>query len=383
MREFLQRVPRWALVLAQLAHAASWVLLFWIATQQGVAGLTPAAIAWIHLVGLGWITLTALAILIPLIPATTGVTWQAPRLQHLALAGFAVGAICFPAAWLAFDRAIPAVGGILVVAAAFYVALALWALSGAARGERVERAVARAFSISLIVFALVAVLGATLAGAIAAPVVPTWFLHLARAHALLALLGWLTLLIYGVSARTLRLLFAERSRLLFAHIVVGTLGMAGAIVLAAGAAAGSLATMWVGAVAMAIAAIAFAVDTLDIVARSQGALVVRAFVVASVLWSLVAIVLGIGTLLGHHWSDAFGYVVLVGWVGQMLDGHLASLARPLPAWLSFVAFQSAVLYGLMGLLAGFAAPVALAAAFGALGWCAAIVALGSVYRPIE
>lgn len=383
MREFLQRAPRWALVLAQLAHAASWVLLFWIATQQGVAGLTPAAIAWIHLVGLGWITLTALAILIPLIPATTGVTWQAPRLQHLALAGFAVGAICFPAAWLAFDRAIPAVGGILVVAAAFYVALALWALSGAARGERVERAVARAFSISLIVFALVAVLGATLAGAIAAPVVPTWFLHLARAHALLALLGWLTLLIYGVSARTLRLLFAERSRLLFAHIVVGTLGMAGAIVLAAGAAAGSLATMWVGAVAMAIAAIAFAVDTLDIVARSQGALVVRAFVVASVLWSLVAIVLGIGTLLGHHWSDAFGYVVLVGWVGQMLDGHLASLARPLPAWLSFVAFQSAVLYGLMGLLAGFAAPVALAAAFGALGWCAAIVALGSVYRPIE
>lgn len=383
MREFLQRAPRWALVLAQLAHAASWVLLFWIATQQGVAGLTPAAIAWIHLVGLGWITLTALAILIPLIPATTGVTWQAPRLQHLALAGFAVGAICFPAAWLAFDRAIPAVGGILVVAAAFYVALALWALSGAARGERVERAVARAFSISLIIFALVAVLGATLAGAIAAPVVPAWFLHLARAHALLALLGWLTLLIYGVSARTLRLLFAERSRLLFAHIVVGTLGMAGAIVLAAGAAAGSLATMWVGAVAMAIAALAYAVDTLDIVARSQGAMVVRAFVVASVLWSLVAIVLGIGTLLGHHWSDAFGYVVLVGWVGQMLDGHLASLARPLPAWLSFVAFQSAVLYGLMGLLAGFAAPVALAAAFGALGWCAAIVALGSAYRPIE
>ncbi len=383
MREFLQRAPRWALVLAQLAHAASWVLLFWIATQQGVAGLTPAAIAWIHLVGLGWITLTALAILIPLIPATTGVTWQAPRLQHLALAGFAVGAICFPAAWLAFDRAIPAVGGILVVAAAFYVALALWALSGAARGERVERAVARAFSISLIIFALVAVLGATLAGAIAAPVVPAWFLHLARAHALLGLLGWLTLLIYGVSARTLRLLFAERSRLLFAHIVVGTLGMAGAIVLAAGAAAGSLATMWVGAVAMAIAALAYAVDTLDIVARSQGAMVVRAFVVASVLWSLVAIVLGIGTLLGHHWSDAFGYVVLVGWVGQMLDGHLASLARPLPAWLSFVAFQSAVLYGLMGLLAGFAAPVALAAAFGALGWCAAIVALGSAYRPIE
>ena len=383
MGELLQRAPRWALVLAQLAHAASWVLLFWIATQQGVAGLTPAAIAWIHLVGLGWITLTALAILIPLIPATTGVTWQAPRLQHLALAGFAIVAICFPAAWLAFDRAIPAIGGILVVAATFYVALALWALSGAARGERVERAVARAFSISLVIFVLVAGLGATLAGAIAAPTLPAWFLHLARAHALLALLGWLTLLIYGVSARTLRLLFAVRSRLLFAHIVVGTLGMAGAIVLAAGAAADSHATMWVGAVAMSIAAVAYAVDTFDITARSQGAKVVRAFVVASVLWSLVAVVLGIGTLLGHHWSDAFGYVVLVGWVGQMLDGHLASLARPLPAWLSFVAFQSAVLYGLMGLLAGFAAPVALAAAFGALGWCAAIVALGSAYRPIE
>jgi len=383
MRELLVRAPRWALALAQLAHAASWVLLFWIATSQGIVGLTPAAIAWIHLVALGWITLTALAILIPLIPATTGVLWKAPRLQHLALAGFALGAICFPAAWLAFERAIPALGGILVVAAIFYVALALWTLAGAARGERVERAVARAFSLSLAIFAIVAIIGATLAGAIAAADIPAWFGNLARAHALLALLGWLTLLIYGVSARTLRLLFAVRSRLLFAHIVVGTLGMAGALLLAAGAGAGSLATMWVGAVAMAIAAVAYAVDTLDIVARSQGAMVVRAFVVASVLWSLVAVALGIGTLLGHHWGDAFGYVVLVGWVGQMLDAHLASLARPLPAWLSFAAFQSAVLYGLVGLLAGFAAPVALAAAFGALGWCAAVVAIGSGYRPIE
>uniref|UniRef100_E6Q301 NnrS protein n=1 Tax=mine drainage metagenome TaxID=410659 RepID=E6Q301_9ZZZZ len=383
MRELLVRAPRWALALAQLAHAASWVLLFWIATSQGIVGLTPAAIAWIHLVALGWITLTALAILIPLIPATTGVSWKAPRLQHLALAGFAVGAICFPAAWLAFERAIPALGGILVVAAIFYVALALWTLAGAARGERVERAVARAFSLSLLIFAVVAIIGATLAGALAAADIPAWFGHLARAHGLLALLGWLTLLIYGVSARTLRLLFAVHSRLLFAHIVVGTLGMAGAVVLAAGAGAGSLATMWVGAVAMAIAAVAYAVDTLDIVARAQGAMVVRSFVVASVLWSLVAAVLGIGTLLGHHWGDAFGYVVLVGWVGQMLDAHLASLARPLPAWLSFAAFQSAVLYGLVGLLSGIAASVALAAAFGGLGWCAAIVAIGSNYRPIE
>ena len=383
MRDILVRAPRWALALAQLAHGASWVLLFWVATAVGVAGLTPAAIAWIHLVALGWMTLTALAILTPLIPSATGVSWRAPRLQHVAVAGFAVGAICFPAAWLAFERAIPALGGILAIAAIFYVALALWTLAGAARGERVERAVARAFSLSLLIFAVVAIIGATLAGAIATPEIPTWFGHLARAHGALALLGWLTLLIYGVSARTLRLLFVVRSRLLFAHIVVGTLGMAGAIVLAAGAGTGSPTTMWIGAVAMAIAAIAYAIDTFDIVARAQGAMLPRAFVVASLLWSLVAIALGIGTLLGHDWSDAFGYVVLVGWIGQMLDAHVASLARPLPGWLAFVAFQSAVLYGVVGLLAGLATPVALAAAFGGLGWCAAIVAIGSGHRPIE
>ncbi len=383
MRELLTGAPRWAALLGQLAHGAAWALLFWIATSQGVVGLSDAAIAWIHLVALGWITLTALAILIPLIPSATGVAWRAPRLQHLALAAFAVTAISFPAAWIADIRAVPVVGGMLLVAIAFYVALALWTLTGALRGERVERAVARAFSLSLLLFAAVAILGAMLAGAITVSDMPPWFAKLVHAHALLALLGWLTLLIYGVSARTLRLLFNVRSRLVFAHIVVGTLGMAGAIVLAVGAGAGSQTTIWVGAVAMAIAAVAFAVDTLDIVARARGAAASRAFVAASIIWSLVAVVLGFGILLGRDWSEAFGYVVLVGWIGQMLDAHLASLARPLPAWIAFVAFQSAVLYGFVGLLAGFAAPVALAAAFGMLGWCASVVAMGSAYRPIE
>ena len=383
MRALLTGAPRWAAVLGQIAHGAAWVLLFWIATSQGVLGLSDDAIAWIHLVALGWITLTALAILIPLIPSATGVTWRAPRLQHLALALFALGAVAFPMAWFADVRAVPAVGGILVVAVLSYVALALWSLAAARRGERVERAVARAFALSLLLLLAVAFLGAMLAGAVTAPAIPAWFDRFARAHGVLALLGWLTLLIYGVSARTLRLLFNVRSRLLFAHIVVGTLGMAGAIVLAIGIGADSHATMWVGAAAMAIAAIAYAVDTLDIVARADSAPVQRAFVVASILWSLVAVALGLGILLGHPWGDAFGYVVLVGWIGQMLDAHLASIARPFPAWLAFVAFQSAVLYGLAGLLAGYAAPVALAAAFGGLGWCASIVAMGTAYRPIE
>ena len=383
MRELLAGAPRWAALLGQLAHGAAWALLFWIATSQGVVGLSDAAIAWIHLVALGWITLTALAILIPLIPSATGVAWHAPRLQYLALATFALAAISFPAAWLAEIRAVPVIGGILLVAIAFYVAFALWTLTGAMRGERVERAVARAFSLSLLLFAAVAILGAMLAGVITASDLPPWFANLAHAHALLALLGWLTLLIYGVSARTLRLLFNVRSRLLFAHIVVGTLGMAGAIVLAVGAGTGSQTTIWIGAVAMAIAAVAFAVDTLDIVARAREATASRAFVAASIIWSLVAVVLGLGILLGRNWSEPFGYVMLVGWIGQMLDAHLASLARPLPAWIAFVAFQSAVLYGFVGLLAGFAAPVALAAAFGMLGWCASLVAMGSAYRPIE
>ncbi|MGC8485906.1 MAG: hypothetical protein ACP5O6_09780 [Candidatus Baltobacteraceae bacterium] len=383
MRELLSGAPRWAALLGQFAHGAAWVLLFWIATSQGVVGLSDAGIAWIHLVALGWVTLTALAILIPLIPSATGVRWRAPRLQHLALAAFAIAAVSFPAAWLVDVRAVPAVGGLLLAAVALYVVLGIWTLMGALRGERVERAVARAFSISLSFFFVVAILGAMLAGTLTVTDIPPWFADLARAHGLLALLGWLTLLIYGVSARTLRLLFNVRSRLLFAHIAVGTLGMAGAIVLAIGAGAGSQMTIWVGAVAMAIAAIAFAVDTLDIVGRARSAPVSRAFVAASILWSLVAVVLGFGVLIGRDWSDAFGYVVLVGWIGQMLDAHLASLARPLPAWLAFVAFQSAVLYGLVGLLDGFAAPVALAAAFGGLGWCASIVAMGSAYRPIE
>ncbi|HEY1976261.1 MAG TPA: hypothetical protein VGG89_06950 [Candidatus Baltobacteraceae bacterium] len=388
-------IPPAGLLFGQLCHGASWLLALSIAMWLHADPTVLPAIAWIHLVALGWITVTAFSILLHAIPAFLDVTWKHESLARVCV-GIAAAAIA--AFVVTLCVAVPALGiaaSVVAIALLTYLVTAWETLAGAFRSEdRIDRAVARAFAMTLAMLALAIALGLSLAWALTGAFGVSWISRLPGAHANVALFGWLTLLIYGVSACTLRPITGTRSRWTAMHIVVGTATLVGALVLPAGLALGSETMTWIGAALLALGAAAYVVDTSDVLLRSTNPHgPPKAFVAAALVWLAVAMVLGAGVLLGHPWQAAYVFVLLMGWVAQMVDAHVFHIGvrlvstiyrgeddetRPIElldarlAWLSFVLFQLAV----AALAAGLLLPSKNACALGAfLGLCAWVVTM--------
>lgn len=360
-------------------------------------------VAWIHLVALGWVTVTALSILLHAIPAFVDVTWRYETLARYALAVAAVAIAALVVALLWAPLALGIVATILAVALMTYLVTAWTTLAQAFRSaDRVDRAVARAFAVTLALFGAVVVLGAAVSWMLAGARVPAWVGRLPPAHANLALFGWLTLLIYGVSARTLRPITGNRSSRPVLHIVVGTTTLLGAPLLAIGSAAESSWLLWLGGALVAAGAAAYFVDVTVLLSRATVThRPPQAFVAAGLLWLAVAMLLGAGVLAGIPWQAAFGFVVLAGWVGQLVNAHIFHIGvrliatirrgeddetRPQElldaqlAWCVFAAMQAAVALAAAGLVSGNAAAVAAGTALGLLGWIAMVAALAKAGR---
>ena len=82
-------IPPAALVYAHLAHGFSWVLLLWAAWSQSVHGYT--GFAWIHTIALGWVTMSAFAILIHAMPNFVDVEWQGEKVARWSLVAYGAG----------------------------------------------------------------------------------------------------------------------------------------------------------------------------------------------------------------------------------------------------------------------------------------------------
>jgi hypothetical protein len=125
------------------------------------------------------------------------------------------------------------------------------------------------------------------------------------------------------------------------------------------------------------------------------------FIAAGVTWLLVALFLGAGVLAGAPWQPAFVFVMLAGWAGQMVNGHILhigvrliatiyrgeddeteprELLDPLRPWLAFTAMQSAIACVAVGLLADNGNITAIGATIGLLGWVALMTALAMARR---
>ncbi|HTU81777.1 MAG TPA: hypothetical protein VMF61_06585 [Candidatus Acidoferrales bacterium] len=356
-------------------QGASWLVLLWIAVHDGAGVLSAAGLAWVHLVALGWFTVTALALLPAIVPHVTGVAWRSLPVTGASLAGIAAGTLALVVALPFAPRFSAAAAALLVAGILLYAGVALVTLRQARDGSRVERAVARAFSIAVALLALVAAIGFALAlgysGLVAAP----WLAALASAHANLAFFGWLSLLVYGVSARTVREMTGVRSRFPLIHIVVGTATLAGGLLLAIGSGIGNAVVAWIGGIAVGVAAAAYAFDVVDLLRRAgDGRGVPRAFVGAAIAWLLVAVALGALALAGKPVALAYGFVVLAGWIGQMVNAHMPAASGRSAAleWTAFALMQIAVALGATGLLSGVAPAVAAGAVAGCAGWVALV-----------
>jgi hypothetical protein len=371
-----------------VAHGLSWLLLFWLALTPGASAWAP--IAWVHLVALGWFTLVALAVLVHVIPGFTGIRWRWETLARRSLGVYALGVVALVGAFLIGQPAyFPIAASFIVAAAIGYLTPAFATLLGYHQSETRERGIARALALTLVMFAATVALGFALTVALDFGTI-TQVLRSGQAiHATLGIVGWLTILVTGVSTRTIFPIARARSRWRSAHVTVGSCLFVGTVTLAAGFAF-SNALAIAGLILLGIAVALYAADVLDVIRRANNPhRAPQAFVAAAIVWLIAAFVLGAAVVGGGRSElvSALFYLALIGWVGQMVNGHLHHigvrvlatmalgdddetrpaelLSAPL-SWIAFAASQAAVALGATALLYG-ARPVLAMAAFSGFG----------------
>jgi hypothetical protein len=398
-------IPPLGLLTAHLAHGMSWAFLFVLAAEVD-AGVTLDSLAWVHLVALGWLTLIGLSVLLHVIPAFTDKQWYGEGWARSALVVYAIGAGGLIASFATHAFALLTVFGAVIAAGLLgYLIPAFATLFVPPPPERTERAIARALGTTLVFLAIAVGLGVTLTILIRTS--PFVALAVALVHADIALLGWLSLLIIGVSVRTLRVIGGSDARMPRLHVVIGIAMLLGVLVTAAGFALGRPSVVDAGAVALVIAAAAYLLQLgVLLVGGDNPHRPPRAFAIASGAWLAVCVGLGIGILFGGPYGAALVFVLLVGWLGQMVNAHmhhigirlLSTMARgnddetrPIElldgrlSWLTFGAFQIAVLTGLWAIIARDSTPAWISATCGVIGWIAmtgnVIVAWGRAQQP--
>ncbi|MBU6428765.1 MAG: hypothetical protein KGR26_07145 [Cyanobacteria bacterium REEB65] len=393
-RPWLPPVP---LVGSQVALGCSWGLLAVLAAHHSLTFSLPG-LAWVHLVALGWLSLLALTILFHVIPGFLDVQIPVEGLARWMLGLFMVGvALLVVGFWqqqvdgIAWGGAVVSIG-LLGVVGPFVGAIGRYAMSRHGEPNLPPAPFFGAFMAVFVALAVAAGIGLAMAGSL-----DRWWsaavLALAPVHAHLAAGGWLTLLVMGVSMRTLVRLTGVRRSSPALHWLGSTGFLVGILLVAWGLAADFRFAAVGGALLCALACLAYVMESGRMVLRSGDPHApVRAFLASALAYLLVAAALGLLILAGHaDFGPAYVYVALIGWLGQMVAGHSHHipirflltqirgehddtepgevLVLPL-SWTTWAAAQGAVIMGAAGLLAGHATLVELAAACGLLSWLA-------------
>lgn len=304
-------IPPLALVLGALLNAASWgiVVAYAISPSQGLE------LAWIHTLALGSLTTISLAVLIHVVPGFTDLRWRFERVARTLTSILPVLSIGLIASFVAWWSAGIAFFAVLVAATVvLYVAVALVTLSKPL-ADPADSAVARALAFVLTALGATATIGMLLAFGLLDG--SAGLLLLAPLHAVLGIVGWLTLLVVGVSVRTFRPILGVPSRYRVLHIASSSLlafGMLATIL----AVAVDADLVRVGLGLCALGAIAYVVDSVDRLRRLRiPHWIPPAFIASSLVWMLVA---AVAATLGF---DRIAVVAaLSGWLSQMLYAHL-------------------------------------------------------------
>jgi hypothetical protein len=383
-------IPPVALAAGQLAHGFSWLLLLGLAVR-GASAAGLLALGWVHLVALGWLTMTALAILIHVIPGFTDAKWKAESVARGSLFVFEAGVIALVIAFCTGgSAALPWAGTLILAALTAYLGPAVVTLASALGGEKTETAIARALLMTLGALLVTGLIGTGLAWALAGYAPGSLLVTGPPAHAAFGLIGWLSVLVMGVSMRTIRPIGGARSRAPLAHVFAGGCEIAGVVLFAAGSLLRFGVLEWFGGFTIACGALVYVVDLADILRRATVAhRPPQAFLAMGIVWFVGGLALSAGAFSGAPTGASAVYVLLAGWIGQMVNGHLshigvrliatvvrgdddetrpAELLVPALSWTSFALFQCALAGGALALVLDHRFLLAAAAATGFVAW---------------
>jgi hypothetical protein len=389
-------IPPGALAFGYLSIGASWILLYRLAYGQlpGQAVRPELGIGFVHLAGLGGITMIALGISFHVLPAFTGIRWRWERVARSSLIALGLGAWTMVLGFLSGKSSLLALGiplvgaGLALWLCSFFYSLYTHAKSGAIPGPAwilIGPAVFLTFAGSIGFL-----MGETLAGH---ALFPNMLGRFPFVHAMFALFGWLTLLVVGVSSRTIVPIAGQRSRHPSLRLWTSGLLTAGLLFYAGGVLISSPLSLGIGGFLLFASILSYVADIAPLLAGARKPhRVPQLFFASGLLYLLGACAVGGEILFGHRpWKDAFVFLLLMGWLVQIVAGHLHHIGIRLIATivrgdldqtpperlldsrisaLSFWALQGALLAGSVGLLAGMPTALELAALLGTTGWIA-------------
>ncbi len=309
MRGWIPPVP---LALGALFGVLSWALVI----LYGVAPSFGIALAWIHAVALASFTTIALSVLIHVVPAFTDLSWRGEQVARWSakLLPFAAAGLVISFA-NGFGNGVAAFGLASALLILSYASVAIATLAQRAP-EVTEGVIARAFLPVMAFLAVAAVLGGLLAYGYQNG--HARLLPFAPEHGAVAITGWLTMLVMGVSARTFRPILGSEPRWRPMHIASTSLMLFAAVAIPFAFAIGNLVLTHLAFALALIASLAYASDGFDRVRRARTPnKPAHAFVAAALIWLIFSATVAL--------MGAYGLAVvsaLAGWLGQMINAHL-------------------------------------------------------------
>ena len=384
------------------AFGFSWIILF-VAAATNSSGPSFPALAWVHLVALGWITLIALSVLVHAMPTFLDVQWRLDSVARIATLFFAAGAFILTDGFLASNLVALQSGAWLALLSLIVYAIA--AVEPLGRGivrKGSSRSIARAFVTTLALLLITAALGVLFASALGGLAPSAVLLALPKSHALLGIGGWLSLLVIGISVRTMGPIAGARSRRISLHIFSSSAILAGAIIAAVGAGFALHTLIVAGCALLVLGAMVYAGDLVLVLSHATVAhRPPQVLMTCAILGAVAASLLALGAASGRPWAAAAIYVALLGWIGSTVVAHVhhigirvlltnvrgeddetrpgAVLFAPL-TWMTVAGYEAAVILGVWGLLRAEFALVQLAAITGFVSFLALLLNCAFAHR---
>ena len=330
-------IPLPFLLTGAVAAALFGALLPFIAPQALLSLAAPHTLALVHVVTLGWLTMTIMGASLQLAPvileSPLRATWLVRAQYPVYLEGVVLLVTGF---WLARPPLMIAGGSLVVIAIAHYVGMLGATIIRATKRPLSARYLAASATYLCVVVSLGLTAALNLQFGFLGPAVT----RLLPTHIALGVVGWLTTTLMGVSY-TLTRLFAlahdhsdALGRRNFALLNGGVLG------LAAGFALGWGWLQWIGGLALIAAVWLFAWDYSRMLRVRKRKMLdtTQRHGIAAVGYLCVVIPAGVivalwpsGPLGGAPALVALGLLALVGWLGQSVIGYLYKIV-PFLVW---------------------------------------------------